>query len=391
MRRVLHLRQTTRYLGLDRLILQAAVPLRQHSYETAVTILYTNRGIAPEIADSLPAVHPMVAFGAQYGVPVDQVLDRSKWPWGTARQVASRIRADRFDLVHTHGFKENVVGFFAARSAGVPVVSTAHGFSQAFRRLRLYRRLDLLLLRAFPRVIAMSADIRHELIAAGLDPHAVRTIHGAIDGATFAAQSEPDSDAVRRELQIAPGCPVVSLVARLSSEKGHVFFIRGARRLLDEVPNARFLLIGEGPLRPQIEQAATDLALNGAVRFLGFRSDVAKLMASSDLVVLPSLKEAFGTVLLEAGALGKPVIATRVGGIQEIVRHGETGLLVPPADPDALAQAMLRLILNADEARAMGERGREFVAREFSLERMARRTGTVYDDLFETQETKRDA
>lgn len=381
MRRILHLRQTTRYLGLDRLILQVAVPLHQHGYETAVTILYTNRGVSPEIAARLPATHPMIECGAQYGVPVNQVLDHTKWPWGMAQQVARRIRAGRFDLVHTHGIKENLVGFLAARSAGVPVVSTAHGFSQAFRRLRLYRRLDLLLLRTFPRVIAMSADIRHELIAAGLDPHDVHTIHGAIDIAAFAAKSEPDSEAVRRELQIAPGCPVVSLVARLSSEKGHIFFIRGARRMLDEAPNARFLIIGEGPLRPQIEQAATDLALNGAVRFLGFRSDVATLMSSSDLVVLPSLKEAFGTVLLEAGALGKPVVATRVGGMQEIVCHEETGLLVPPADPDALAQAMLRLIQNPDEARALGERGREVVARDFSLEQMARRTAAVYDEV----------
>jgi len=325
----------------------------------------------------------MLEIAHPYGVEVDQILDRTKWPLGMARQVAERARADRFDLLHTHGFKENLVGLLAARMARIPIVSTAHGFSLAFRRLELYRRLDLLLLRAFRRVLAVSGPVRRELIAAGLRPERVRVVHGALDLADFLAQVDSDADGVRRSLSIDPGCPLISFAARLSPEKGHAFFLRAARKVLDHRPEARFLVIGEGPLRSELERTASALSLDEGLRFLGFRTDVATLISISDLVVLPSVKEGLPDVLLEAAALAKPVIASQVGGIPEIVRHGVTGLLVPPADPEALAEAVLHLIDRPDEAQRMGARGREVVTHEFSVDRMARRVAAVYDELME--------
>jgi len=383
MKRVLHIRQSARYSGLERLILQVAAPLRERGYETATTILYTRRGVSPEVARELPSIHPMIEISRSYGVEVDQIVDRTKWPLGMARRVAKRVRAGRFDLLHTHGFKENLVGLLAARMARAPIVSTAHGFSQAFRRLALYRRLDLLLLRGFPRVLAVSAAVRRQLLAAGLRPERVCVVHGALDVADFSAHVDSNTDDVRRSLSIEPGCPVISFVARLSPEKGHIFFLHAARKVLDHRPEARFLVIGEGPLRAKLEHTAEALSLDRGLRFLGFRTDAPTLISASDLVVLPSVKEGLPDVLLEAAALAKPVVASRVGGISEIVRHGVSGLLVPPADPDALAEAVLDLIRRPDEARSMGMRGREVVRREFSVDRMARRVARVYNELME--------
>lgn len=383
MRRVLHVRQSSRYLGLERLILQGAVPLRRHGYETAVIILYTNRGLPPDVARHLPAVHPALAEAGPYGVAADQILDRSKWPWGAVRQVEQRIRDGHFALLHTHGTKEDLVGFIAARRTGVPVLATAHGFSHTFRRLRLYRLIDLLLLRAFAKVIAVSEAMRQDLVAAGLRPGQVCVVHDAIDGDDFRAQVATEPPALRQELAMEEGCPVVVVAARLSSEKGHAYFLAAARHVLDRYPRARFIILGEGPLRAGLEAMTADLSLNGAVRFLGFRTNVADFMNLSDIVALPSIREPFGDVLLEAAAFGKPVVATNVEGIREIVRHGETGLLVPPADADALAGAMIRLLADPAEGRAMGRRAREWISREFSPERAAQRTAAVYDEVLE--------
>ncbi len=381
MRRVLHLRQSSRYLGLERLILQEAAPLRRHGYETAVTILYTNRGLPPDVSRGLSPVHPMVERAKSYRVAADQILDRSKWPWSAVRQVKQRICNGHFDLLHTHGTKEDLVGFVAARRTGVPVVATAHGFSHTFRRLRLYRLLDLLLLRTFPMVITVSEAMRQELVAAGLRPERVRVVYNAIDGDDFHAQVGARSSALRRTLAIEEDCPVVVVAARLSPEKGHVHFLAGARQVLDHYPETHFVILGEGPLRAELEAMTASLSMNGAVHFLGFRTDVADFMNLSDIVVLPSIREPSGDVLLEAAVLAKPVVATSVDGIGEFVRHDETGLLVPPADARALAGAMLQLIDHPAQAKAMGAKAREWVADAFSVQRMAQRMAVVYDEV----------
>jgi len=379
MRRVLHLRQSSRYLGLERLILQEAAPLRRHGYETAVTILYTNRGLPPDVSRGLPPVHPMVERAKPYQVAAEQILDRSKWPWGAVRQVEQRICNGHFDLLHTHGTKEDLVAFLVARRTGVPLVATAHGFSHTFRRLRLYRLLDLLLLRTFPMVITVSEAMRQELVAAGLRPERVRVVYNAIDSDDFRAQVGAEPSTLRRMLAIEEGCPVVVVAARLSPEKGHVHFLAGARQVLDHHPDTHFVMLGEGPLRADLEARATTLSLNGAVHFLGFRTDVADFMNLSDIVVLPSIREPSGDVLLEAAVLAKPVVATSADGIREFVHHGETGLLVPPADARALGEAMLRLIDHPAQAMGMGAKAREWVANEFSVQRMAQRMAAVYD------------
>ncbi|NOZ06332.1 MAG: glycosyltransferase family 4 protein [Chloroflexi bacterium] len=380
MRRVLHVRQSSRYLGLERLVLQAAAPLRRQGYETAITILYTNRGLPPDVSRSLPPLHPMIEAAKPYRVEVEQILDRSKWPGDIVRRIGQKIRAGQFDLLHPHGTKEDLVAFLVARRTGVPVVATAHGFSRTFRRLRLYRLLDLLLLRTFPAVIAVSEAMRGELVAAGVRPERVRVVHDAIDSDDFRAQAGTEPSALRRQLGIEEGA-VVLVAARLSPEKGHAHFLAAAREVLGRRPDTHFVILGEGPLRAELEAMTASLSLNGAVHFLGFRTDVADFMNLSDIVALPSIREPFGDVLLEAAALAKPVVATNVDGIREIVRHGETGLLVPPADVRALAGAMLRLIANPAQAQAMGTQARGWVAREFSMERMAQRTAAVYDEV----------
>ena len=171
--------------------------------------------------------------------------------------------------------------------------------------------------------------------------------------------------------------PIVLTVARLDPQKNLSDLIRAAA----QVPEARFLVAGEGPMRSALESEIRAHALDGRVELLGFRSDVAELLRACDLFVLPSLFEGLPLSVLEAMAAGKPVIASRVGGTDEAVVHGETGILVPPSDPAALARAIRELLADPATAQAYGARGRARVAREFSVDAMVERVSALYDEL----------
>jgi glycosyltransferase involved in cell wall biosynthesis len=170
--------------------------------------------------------------------------------------------------------------------------------------------------------------------------------------------------------------PMVLTVARLDEVKGHQFLLEAARL----VPEATFVLAGEGPERAGLEAQALRLGVADRVSFMGHRSDVPALLASCDVLVLPSLAESSSLTLLEAMAARKPVIATRVGGIPEIVEDGQTGVLVPPADPPALAAAIRSLLIDRDQAGRLASAGRARVQREFTLEAMVRGIAAVYDE-----------
>jgi len=188
-------------------------------------------------------------------------------------------------------------------------------------------------------------------------------------------------DALRRELDIGPDCPLVTIVARLVPQKGLFDLVRAAALVHDAEPGARFLLVGRGGLRAKLEAAIDDHGLDGTIRLLGFRRDVDRILAGSDLMALPSHWEGFGMVLLEAMAAGRPIVATRVGAIPEVVADGETGILVPPRDPDTLATAILRLLRRPAEAEEMGRAGRRRLGTEFGIDRAVREHEALYEAL----------
>jgi len=181
-------------------------------------------------------------------------------------------------------------------------------------------------------------------------------------------QSEAES--ARAELDLPPNAFVISTVGRLHEQKGHEYLLLAARELCAQEKDAIFLIAGYGPLRKHLEARTGELGIASRVRFLGYRKDVKRILAASDVFALPSLWEGMSNAILEAMAAGKPVVATAVDGNVEQVVHGETGLLAPPADSDALAKAFLELARDRRRAREMGDRGRERARRNFPVERM---------------------
>jgi glycosyltransferase involved in cell wall biosynthesis/protein-tyrosine-phosphatase len=290
---------------------------------------------------------------------------------GLLTRTARFLRRARPDVVHTHRNKDTVIGALAARIGGVPhVVRTVHGSAEpltGWRRIKYlaYEALDRAVLWWLgDRVIAVSRHLAQSLAESGYRRASLATIHNGIDLARVRASRARAE--VRGSLGIAESALVVGTAGRLCAVKAQDRLLRAAREILKRRPDARFVIAGAGPLEPRLLSLASELGIAPACIFTGPRADVCDLVAAMDVFALPSLHEGIPMALLEAMALARPVVATAVGGVPEIVSHGIDGLLVPARDDRALADACLALGCDPDGARVMGARAHQTVARRFS-------------------------
>jgi len=287
-------------------------------------------------------------------------------------------------LVHTHGYKTDLLVGITAGLAGLPRIATVHLHTRATCALRVYRYLDLMVLRTFPRVIAVSEAIRRELLTAGLSPDRVVTIHNGIDVHQVEATVIEDRTTWLCRWQLDPHAPVVTTIGRLTLQKGQDVLLQAARQLLNEWPTIQFAILGDGPMRETLEQQACQLGIRAQVHFLGYQAEVATWIAASDTVVLPSRDEGLPYVLLEALALARPIVATHVGGIPEVIEDGQHGILVPPEAPRSLAQAILQLLQHPAQAQTLGQAGRCHVQANFPVTAMVEKTVQVYRNVLRT-------
>ena len=308
---------------------------------------------------------------AAHVVPIAGALDL-----GAVLRLRALLRRERADLLHTHGhFSVNVVGRAAARLAGRPVISHMH-IENAFRPGPAARAAQVALDNATARlcasIVAVSDATREALLAQGYPAARTVTIHNGI---------EPAEPVAPAELDVPHGAPLLLEVARLCDVKGQRELIRALARL--ERHDAVALLAGEdleagGAFRRGLEREAAELGVADRVRFLGHRDDVPALIEAADLFVLPSWVEGLPLGVLDAMARGKPVVAAAAGGTPELVADGETGLLVPPRDADALARALDELLSDPARARRLGEAGRERALAEFSAGAAAEQVLRLY-------------
>jgi len=348
----------------------------EHHLLTLLT-RFDREEVTPHLLVLEDPAHPARPFLAKIGraalshevLPISRHLD----PLLPLRLVRT-FRRRRPDIVHTHLLHADVYGIPAARLAGGPgVVSTKHS-DDPFRR-GVVGRADAAIARLADRVIVISDHLRrfYRDVEGIPEDKLVRIYYGLDDEGPPA-----DPTAVRREFGIDAGTPLVGVVARLEEAKGHRHLLDAFARLRAEMPPARLLLAGSGLQEGALRAQAAALGLGEAVIFAGFREDVDRVMAALDLVVLPSLWEGFGLVLLEAMRAGRAIVATAVSAIPEIVVDGFTGVLVPPRDERALAAAMASLLRDPPRRAAMGEAGRARLRAAFSVDAMARSTVEVY-------------
>lgn len=302
------------------------------------------------------------------------------------------MRRHRYHVVHTHTTKAGLLGRIAARLAGIPiVVHTPHG--HAFHDYLSPRGSAALMIverwltRWTDRIICLTEAERQDHLRFGIgDPEKFVVIHSGVDLDRFrTAEAEPE--AKREALGLPVHGPLVGCVARLVPVKGVQYLLEAAPLVRSAVPRVTIAFVGDGPLRADLEHRATALGLDGAVKFLGLRRDVADIMPLCDVVVLPSLNEGMGRVAVEAQAAGRPVVGSRISGLQDVVKDGETGLLVPPANPQALATAIIRCLTDPALASAMRSQARRSVE-PYGVSIMVSRIERTYADLL-TRSTRR--
>ena len=321
---------------------------------------------------------PMPHFPWEQVSPVDSltVKGRRAMVLPVAR-LGSMLKKRRAALVHAHFFYPTAIGLIAARYAGLPMVFTRH-HSDHNSRLgkRWHTRIDAACGRWCDHVIAVSEATKRIMVEdEGVPPHKVSVVYNGMN-----PLPPPSEEAVARtrvELGLDAADHVCLVLARLHEEKGHRVLLEALPALSARVGRVKVLVAGEGPHRAALEQEVAARGLGSTVHFLGRRSDVPALLLVSDVLVLPSFAESFGFVLLEAMSLGRPIVATDVGGIPELVTEGETGLLVPPGDAAALADRLARVLSDSGLAARLGAAGPERTA-QFSFGRMMRGYEDVY-------------
>ncbi|HLC41478.1 MAG TPA: glycosyltransferase family 4 protein [Methylomirabilota bacterium] len=321
-------------------------------------------------------------------VIVIPTLRRAVRPWRDLRALWAMIgliRRERATIVHTHTSKAGLLGRIAAWLCRAPIViHTPHG--HIF--YGYYGRLATAIFTMLERWMARVTDRIVTLTPRGIPEHLERGIGTATQYVAIPSGVNLDAvvraalplDEARKALEAPPHLKLLASVGRLVPIKGYSVLLAGLPKILVAVPEAHLMIAGDGELRETLDREADTLGVRHALTLLGARSDVPIVLSAADLVVLPSLNEGMGRVLVEAMALGKAVVATSVGGVPHVVVDGETGLLVPPSDPDALAKAIIALLTNPERCRAMGEAGRRRALAEFSLTVMEGRILGLYRD-----------
>jgi glycosyltransferase involved in cell wall biosynthesis len=285
------------------------------------------------------------------------------------------VRAARPDVVHTHMAKAGSVGRVAAWLAGAPlIVHTYHGhvFHGYFspRKTRVFLTIERALAKVTDRIVVVGEGQRDEIVSYGLGTREkIVPIRLGLELDQFLG-AESLRGSLRRELGLEADTPLVGIVARLVPIKAHEDFFAAARLVLDREPRACFLVIGDGERRQELEAQVAHLGLRQAVRFLGWRRDLAQVYADLDVVALSSRNEGSPVALIEALAAGRPVVSTAVGGVPEVVVDGETGLTVPVSDPPALAEGIERLLRDGALAQRLGAAGRAHVYPRYASTRL---------------------
>lgn len=375
--------------GTEGQVKQLLLGLDQSTFETRVACLH-------KIGCHLKAIE-------ERGISVREFPVTSLYRPHAIRQMlalADYLRASRTQILHSYNFYSNMIAVPAARLARVPVV-IASVRDQGVYMSRAQKIAHAWAGRLADKVLVNADSIRVWLVEQGFRADRIVTIRNGIDPGRFASPAR--GSGIRAEFGIEADAPLVVMVARLNRQKGVDDYLKAAALVCRRHPRARFMLVGEkfrnvhriitqdDAYHARLRRMTTKLGLTRNLIFAGRRSDVAEILAEATLSVLPSYSEGIPNSLLESMAAGLPVVATRVGGIPELVRDGEDGYLVPPRAPRLLAERIDKLLTDTAQARRFGEAGRLRVRESFSLERMIRDTEELYLETLLTKTSARKA
>lgn len=320
-----------------------------------------------------PPGSPLSVRCRDAGLRVIEVHARGEWDLPAVLEMRRILVSRTIHILHAHNAHGAALGAMT-RCPGLPafVISRRVDFpigKNPFSRWK-YRVAD--------KVIAISEGVKKILLDDGIPENKIAVAHSGLDLEAY--NQLKNGSSVRAEWRLDSHSPLVGVVAALAPHKDHKTFLEAVKIVKAECPEARYLIVGDGALKKELEGFTKDLGLSKEVIFTGFRQDALAILRQLDVAVLSSATEGMGTVLLEAMVFGRPIAATRTGGIPEIVEDGQNGLLAPPHDPQALARNILKILQDKALAKTLGEGGRKKVV-EFSVDNTAARTEAVYNEV----------
>lgn len=313
------------------------------------------------------------------GIETRMVKMRKSFDLSAIWQIMRVIREERVDIVNTHSGRDSILAGIAGRlSRTKPVIVRTRHLALPITSKFTYSVLP-------HKVVTVSEYVRQYLISLGIRKDHVTAVPTGVDLSRF--NPETEAGTLKHELNLDANSLVVGTIAILRFKKGHHVLLEAIPKVLEAVPNAIFVFAGDGPQHENISKIIEAKNLGRHVLLLGLRRDIPNVLKSIDLFALPTLEEALGTSFVEAMAMEKPVIGTRVGGVPEVIHEGKNGLLVNPSDPTDLANAIIRLLKNPGLAKSMGARGRTIATTEFTVDRMCLRMHALYQTLLPVQTT----
>lgn len=361
--KILHLTTDSRIGGTEKNIISLVTHLNKDRYENTVVALMPGG----EMIDGLRG----------YGIEAECLGMWNKFDLSAIFKLYRIFREKKIDILHTYLFHANVLGRMVGRLAKVPVIISSIRVMESRRHHLWIDWLTNWMVDAETCVCEAVRKFTMERV--GIRPDKLVTIPNGIDVREY--NLDIDLGGEKRKLHIESNYPVLGVMGRLHEQKGYIYLLRAMVKIVKKYPRTILLVVGDGPLRKRLEGECAKLGINEAVKFLGFRKDIKELMTLMDVFVLPSLWEGMPNVLLEAMALGRPVVATRVGGAEELIEDGVTGLLVPPADEGTLAEAIINILTREDKGKKLSEIAKREVERRFALEDTIEKTERLYERL----------
>jgi glycosyltransferase involved in cell wall biosynthesis len=314
-----------------------------------------------------------------------EVPDRGKFDIRTGRIIRDIILRHNINLIHSHDYKSDLLAFLVQRwmrKRSIALLSTAHAWVILGFRGEIYRRLDLMLMKHFDHLIAVSQATKAEMVAAGVPSSQISVIHNGIDTEEWARSQVTGH--LRQQLGVEQAFPIIGYVGRIMPEKDLHTWLKAAARVAKQYPQARFILVGEGSdgsTQRDLQRLAKELGIAEMTLFPGYREKLLAIYASFDIFMMTSRREGLPNSILEAMAMGLPVITTDVAGAKELVADNVTGFVHPQGDVEGLAQSLLRCINNRDLRLRMGIAGRERVDAGFSFAQRLQKVEDLYTAL----------
>lgn len=360
--------------GAERLMVPTLKYLNRENFDAYVCALQSKDG--NPMADEIRAL----------GIPVECLDIKHLRDLNALPRLIKYLKRIDANLVHTQLEFADILGNISAKYLRLPSVCTIHIMParDVKAKRKFHQRVEWLALRYFcDRVISVSEEARqYHLAISGAAPAQVTTIYNGIDLSSFLnIDRDRERIGVRTELGIPSHAHLLTTVAVLRPQKGIQFMIRALPPVLASNPNTYYLIVGEGSHQTALQAEVNRTGVHDRVIFAGMRTDIARLLAASDIFVLPTMTEALPTVLAEAMAAGLPIIASRVGGVPEMVIDGQNGCLVEPEDVAGLSDACIHLSNHSEERVAMGAEGTKIVAQAFNIERQVDRLEDLYMEL----------